>query len=198
MAISEQVKIEEVKETKPTEEFDFGFDAEYEEQKGYTTISGNEQRDVSNATGYYLSDLEIGNIITGYPEVTIFQNNDKNDAGEFIKKYQNVRVRVIDHDEYIDLYANIPRADENGFIKGLNKYFDFFRTGWDLCFSFMRMISEANVVDKNGEEINKINSINIENVCKKIDSMNYIKCKVVKGANEDYDSWIILDLQNIE
>lgn len=200
MAIKE-VKLDDIEvETVVDEQSsidDFGFEAEYVE--GYKTISGNEQRDISNATGYYLSDLEIGNIVTGYPEVTIFENNEKDDNGDYVKNYQSPRIRIIDGDEeYVDLYANIPRKDNKGFIRNLNRNYDFFRGGFDLVFSFMRWVNEANVYDDDGETINRINMVNIENICKKIDTMEYIKIKVVKGANEDFPSFIILDMkQNI-
>lgn len=176
---------------------DFGFEAEYDENEGaYTTISGNEQKDVTNATPYDIRDFDIGNIITGYPELTIFNNNEKDENGEFKKKSQSVRLRIIDGDEeYINLYANIPRRDEKGFITGLNKYFDFYRTGFDLVFSFMRFLDETNVIDSNGEEINKINMVNIERICEAIDKMEYIKVKIVASNDVDWPSWLILDMK---
>lgn len=191
----DNVQVEVVKEAKPVEDV-FGFEAEYTENTGYTTISGKEKTDVTNYTGYYIGDIEIGQTVTGKVEVDYFQNNDKDEiTGEYSRKYQNIRVRVIDEEEYIDFYANIPRADENGFITGLNKNFEFFRTGFDLVFSFMRFIDETNVVTADGEEINRINRVNIVNIAKAIDKNERVKIKVIKGANEDYHSWIILDLQ---
>ena len=35
-----------------------------------------------------------------------------------MKNYQSIRIRLVDHNEYVDLYANIPRRDEKGFVKG--------------------------------------------------------------------------------
>lgn len=176
---------------------DFGFEAEYDETEGvYHTVLGNEQRDVSNVEQYDIRDFDVGNIITGYPEIVIFDNNEKDENGEFKRKSQSIRLRVIDGDaEYVDLYANIPRRDEQGFITGLNKYFDFFRTGFDLVFSFMRFLDETNVVDSDGNEINKINKINIERICEAIDRMEYVKVKIVESNDENYPSFIILDLK---
>jgi len=196
MAIDKQEKIEGERVVEQSSIDDFGFDAEYTESE-YTTISGKEQRNLQGATSYNIGDIEIGNIVTGYPELVIFPNNDKDENGEFKRNYQSVRIRAIDHDEYVDLYANIPRRDENGFIEGLNKYSNFFRTGFDLCFSFMRWLDETNVVTSDGEEINRINKINIDNVCKKIDSMDYVKIKIVKGGNDGYNSFIIVDMKNL-
>lgn len=195
MAIKQQASLEET--TVMSEQSDlYGFDAEYTENTGYTTISGKEQIPVNDKTGYYIGDLEIGQMVTGKVEVAYFQNDDKDElTGEFVRKYQNIRIRVIDEDEYVDFYANIPRADENGFITGLNKYFEFYRTGFDLVFSFMRFIDETNVITANGEEINRINKVNIVNIAKAIDQHDLITIKVVKGANEEYNSWIITNLK---
>lgn len=173
----------------------FGFEAEYEDND-YKTISGKEYRDKTGATAYNIQDFEISNIITGYPELTIFKNNEKDDDGEYVRNYQSIRLTVCDGDEeYVDLYANIPRMDDKGFIRDLNHYQKFFRTGFDLVFSFMRWVNEANVYDSKGETINKIKMVNIENVCRKIDEMAYVKVKIIKGADEAYPSFIILDLK---
>lgn len=209
---NEQVKIEDVaetvapKETPVKQETDnedivindeFGFKAEFTPDE-YTTVSGKEYRDVQGATQYNIADFAIGDVVQGYPEVTLFDNMEKDENGEFKRKSQSIRLRIIDvGDEYVDLYANIPRRDSEGFIKNLNKGFKFMRTGFDLCFSFMRWVDETNVVTPSGEEINKINMINIENICRKIDSMNFVKVKIIKGAEKEYPSWIILDIQNL-
>ena len=84
--------------------------------------------------------------------------------------------------------------DDNGFIHDLNRYLHFYRTGFDLVFSFMKFINESNVLDENGE-INKIKTVNIEKICEAIDQMDYAKIKIVNGAVEQYPSWIILELQ---
>lgn len=187
--------VEEVKE----EQTDlFGFEAEYDDELGeFKTISGKIPRDLNldNATAYNIQDFDISNTINGYPEVTIFKNEKKDENGKYERNYQSVRLRLIDHDEYVDLYANIPRMDEKGFIQNLNSYFDFFRGGFDLVFSFMRWVDETNVYTSDGETINNIKMVNIENICKKIDTMEYVKVKVIKGAKEEYPSWIILDMK---
>lgn len=208
---NEQVKIEDVAETvAPKEETaveqknedivtndEFGFTAEFKLDE-YTTISGKEYRDMGKATQYNIKDFDIGNVINGYPELTIFENNDKDDKGEYVKNYQSVRLRIIDGDEeYVDLYANIPRRDTNGFVEKLNKGWKFMRGGFDLAFSFMRWVDETNVVTPTGEEINYINKINMDAICRKIDSMEWVKVKIVEGADEDYPSWIILDIKNL-
>lgn len=210
MSLKEQVTIEQVAETvTPKDETineqkedivtndEFGFTAEFTPDE-FTTISGKEYRDMSMATKYTIQDFEIGNIINGYPELTIFPNNEKDDEGNFKDNYQSIRLRIIDGDEeYVDLYANIPRRDADGFIENLNKSWNFMRTGFDLCFSFMRWVDETNVVTPNGEEINKITKINIDRICKKIDSMDWVKVKIIKSNDEKYPSWILLDMKNL-
>ena len=127
----------------------------------------------------------------------LFDNNEKDENGEFVKGYQSIRFRILDEQDYVDLYANIPRRNEKGFVSNISKFSGFFRTGFDVCFSFMRFLGEENVVNASGNEINRITKINIEAVCKKIDSMDNVTFKVIKGANEDYDSFILLDMKNI-
>lgn len=209
MSLKEQTTIEQVAETvtnepkteeKTNEDIvtndEFGFAAEFKPDE-YNTISGKEYRDMGNATQYNINDFDIGNVVNGYPEISIFRNMDKNDKGEFEKNYQSIKLRIIDgENEYVDLYANIPRMDEDGFIENLNKGYKFMRGWFDLCFSFMRWIDETNVVTPSGEEINNIRKINVENICKKIDSFDWVKVKIIKGASDEYPSWIILDMKN--
>lgn len=210
MSLKEQTTIEQVAETvtnepknqeKTNEDIvtndEFGFTAEFTPDE-FTTISGKEYRDMSRATKYTVQDFEIGNIINGYPELTIFPNNEKDDEGNFKDNYQSIRLRIIDGDEeYVDLYANIPRRDADGFIENLNKSWKFMRTGFDLCFSFMRWVDETNVVTPTGEEINRITKINIDRICKKIDLMDWVKVKIIKSNDEKYPSWILLDMKNL-
>ena len=175
---------------------EYGFEGDIVED--YTTITGKEYKDMQNATGYNIKDFEIGNTVSGYPEVTIYDNDEKDEKGEYKKKSQSIKLRIIDgEDEYVDLYANIPRRDKNGFVENINKSFNFMRSGFDLCFSFMHWVDETNVIAPNGEEINNIRKINIEKICEKIDTMDYVNVKIIKSKNPEYPSWILLDMKNI-
>ena len=71
---------------------DLEFEATYEAEA--TTISGKEQIDVSEAEPLKAYDLDIGDEFEGVPEIRIFENNEK--------KYDSLRIRVIDQDEYLD------------------------------------------------------------------------------------------------
>ena len=167
---------------------DLEFD--YEEDKQYTTISGKPQQDVSEYTIYKSYDLDVGEDPIGYPEVTIFENKDK--------KYDSLRVRLImkEDEEVLDCYANIPKRDKNGYVSNIRKGFDFYRTCFDFLFSVLRWRDERNVVDKNGEEKNHFNKVNIETFAKYVDQHSRIGIKITEG-NEDssYDSWEIYKME---
>ena len=166
---------------------DLEFDAEYEEEKTFTTISGKPQIDVSEAEPLKAYDLDIGDEFEGVPELTIFENKEK--------KYDSLRIRVIDGDEYLDCYANIPKRDSNGQIKNIRKGFDFYRTCFDFIYSVLKWRDERNVV-KNGEEINKFNSVNIETFAKYVDQMERIGIRITEGNTEsDYNSQEIYKME---
>ena len=176
------------KETNQISFDDLEFEAEYEETRDYKTISGKEQTDVSEHEQLKMYDLDVGDEFTGKPEVTIFENKDR--------KYDSLRTRVIDGDEYLDLYANIPKRDDNGMITNIRKSFDFYRTCFDFIYSVLRWKNEANVVTKNGEEVNKFNNVKIENFAKYVDSMENIGVRIIDGNIEsDYNSWIIYKME---
>ena len=166
---------------------DLEFDAEYEEETRYTTISGKEQIDVSEAEPLKAYDLDIGDEFEGVPELTIFENKEK--------KYDSLRIRVIDGDEYLDCYVNIPKRDSNGQIKNIRKGFDFYRTCFDFIYSILKYRDERNVV-KNGEEVNKFNSVNIETFAKYVDQMERIGIRITEGNPEsDYNSQEIYKME---
>ena len=163
---------------------------DYEEERTYTTISGKNYMDVGIFEKYGMYDFEVGDEIQGVPEITHFENKDK--------KYDSLRVRVIDDtsDEYADLYINIPKPDENGFIKNINKSFDFYRTCFDFLYGVLRYRDEANVINKDGEEKNHFGKVNIILFAKYVDQMNRIHVKITEGnTDSDYNSWIITQME---
>ena len=179
------------KEEKTNEQISFDdleFEATYEEDIEYTTINGKPQTDVSEFEPLKTYDLDIGDEFEGMPEVTIFTNKDK--------KYDSLRIRVIDGDEYLDAYANIPKRDKNRHIKNIRKGFDFYRTCFDFVYSVLKYRDERNVVDKNGEEVNNFPSVNIETFAKYVDQHERIGIRITEGnANSDYDSWMIYKME---
>ena len=164
---------------------DLEFEATYEAEA--TTISGKEQIDVSEAEPLEAYDLEIGDEFEGVPEIRIFENNEQN--------YDSLRIRVIDDDQYLDCYVNLPKRDKNDHIKNIRKSFDFYRTCFDFIYSILKYRDERNVV-KNGEEINKINSCNIVNFAKYVDSMERIGIRITEGnVDSDYNSQMIYKME---
>lgn len=168
---------------------DLEYEAEYtENESNYTTISGKEYQEVYNWEKYYLSDFEVGDLIEGIPELTHFENKDK--------KYDSLRFRVLDDGEYADLYINIPKPNKLGHISNIRKGFDFYRTCFDFVFSILRLRDERNVVDKNGEEINRFNKVNIIDFAKYVDQMKMVKVKVTEGnSDSDYNSFQIIQME---
>lgn len=176
------------KETKQLAFDDLEFEAEYEEDKTYTTISGKEQNDVYDWEPMKAYELDIGDEFEGIPELTHFVNDDK--------KYDSLRVRVLDDGEYLDAYINIPKPDKNGYITNIKKGFDFYRTCFDFIYSILRLRDESNVVDKNGEEVNKFSKVNIINFAKYVDQMSRIGVRITEGnSDSDYNSWIIYKME---
>lgn len=169
---------------------DLEFEAEYEEERVYLTISGKEYQDVQSWEQYKMYDFGVGEEVDGVPEITWFENKDK--------KYDSLRVRVRDDtsQEYADLYINIPKPDKNGYITDIRKGFDFYRTCFDFIYSVLRYRDEHNVVDKNGDEVNKFSKVNILNFAKYVDQMKHIYVKIIEGnESSDYDSWIIYRME---
>lgn len=166
------------------EQITLDFEAEYEEEITYTTISGKEYMDKHDWTKYTIHDLEPGEEVEGIPELTYFTNKDK--------KYDSLRVTVADDGEYVDLYVNVPKPDKLGYITNIRKTFDFYRTTFDFIFSILRIRDERNVVNKDGEEINKFTKVNILNFAKYVDQMSRIGVRITEGnSDSDYNSWEI-------
>ena len=164
------------------------YEAEYEEEITYTTISGKEYMDKHDWEKYTIHDLDIGEEIEGIPEITYFENKDR--------KSDSLRLTIADDGEYVDLYINIPKPDKDGYVTNIRKGFDFYRTCFDFIFSILRYRDETNVIDTNGEEINTFRKVNIMNFAKYVDQMKRIGVRITEGnKTSDYDSWIIYKME---
>jgi len=179
--------------TKNTEEVTFddlleGMEYEYEEERTFLTISGKEYEDVQQWEKYTMADFGVGEEVEGIPEITYFENKDR--------KYDSLRVRVLDDGEYADLYVNIPKPDKDGYVTNIRKSFDFYLTAFNFIFSVLRYQSETNVVDENGEEMNYFRKVNIIRFAKYVDQMKHIGIRIVEGKEDsNYDSWIIYKME---
>lgn len=155
------------------------------EIKKYYTISGKEQQYEPDWEVYSVNDLDVGATMEGRPEITIFENEDKS--------YNAMRLKVMDDGEILNCYLNYPKKDYP-YVQNINKGFDFYRTCFDFIFSILRIRDERNVVDDNGEEINRFKRVNLENFAKYVDSMKNVGIKIIEG-NNGYNSWIIYKME---
>lgn len=177
--IDEQINFDQLTE---------GLEAEYDPNEGYSTVSGKPLTNVQQLDGMNIYDYEVGDDLEGRPEISHFKNDDK--------KSDSLRVRIINEDEYIDLYVNIPKPDEKGFVKNIRRGFDFYRTAYDFIYSILKYRDEANVVDSNGEEKNHFKKVNILLFAKYVDQMEHIKVRLTEGnTDSDYNSWIITKME---
>ena len=182
----------ETQEVKQISFDDIEFEADYVDEeeletKKFYTISGKESWYEPTWEKYSLADIEVGQEMEGRPELNIFENDDKT--------YNALRLRVMDDGEILDLYINYPKKDFP-YVKGINKTFDFYRKCFDFIFSVLMLRDERNVVDKNGEEVNRFNKINFEMLAKYVDQHERIGVRITEGnADSEYDSFIIYKLE---
>ena len=171
---------------------DLEFEAEFVDDeelsvKKYYTISGKESWYEPEWEKMKASELDIDDEFDGRPEINIFENEDKT--------YNALRVRVMDDGSILDLYVNFPKKDWP-YVKNINKGFDFYRPLFDFIYSILKFRDERNVVDKNGEEINKFNTVNLETFAKYVDSMERVWVKITEGnTDSDYNSWMITRME---
>ena len=169
---------------------DLEFTAEYvddEEPKKFLTISGKESEYEPSWEKYSIRDLDVGDEFEGRPEIMIFENEGKT--------YNACRLRLADDGEILDLYFNFPKKDFP-YVKGINKGFDFYRTCFDFIYSILRWKDETNVVNSQGEEINRFGKVNIENFAKFVDQKERVGIRITEGnPDSDYDSWIIYKME---
>jgi hypothetical protein len=195
MALSKSNIPEEiVEEVKPTEEKvsfdDLEYDAEFvdeesTEAKKFYTISGKESWYEPTWESYKIGDLDVGDEFEGRPEITIFENKDKT--------YDAMRLRIMDDGEILNLYMNFPKKDWP-YVKGINKSFDFYRNCFNFLFGILRWRDETNVVDEQGEEVNRFNRVNIETFMKYLDQMDRVGVRITEGEN-GYNNWILTKME---
>ena len=171
---------------------DLEFEAEYvdEEQletKKFYTISGKEQQYEPTWEKMNIRELDVGDEFEGRPEITIFPNDEKS--------YNSARLRVLDDGEILDCYFNYPKKDFP-YVTGINKGFDFYRTCFDFIYSVLKFRDERNVVNKDGEEVNRFKKVNLETFLKYVDSMKRVEVIVTEGnPDSEYDSWQIKKME---
>lgn len=173
---------------------DIEFEAEYVDEEElenggqkFLTISGKESWYEPTWEKYGIQDLDVGQTMEGRPEISIFENEDKT--------YDTLRLRVMDDGEILDLYVNYPKK-HYPYVRGINSKFDFYRKCFDFIFSVLRLQGEKNVVNSQGEEVNKFGKVNIEMLAKFIDQHNRIGVEIIEGnSDSEYDSFKIYKLE---
>jgi hypothetical protein len=171
---------------------DLDFEAEHVDEeelqvKKYYTISGKEQMYEPDWEKFSIRELDISDEFEGIPEVTIFENEDKS--------YDAMRLRLLDDGEICDCYFNYPKRN-CPYVKNINKGFDFYRTCFDFIFSILKLRDERNVVDKDGEEVNKFKSVNLETFAKYVDQHSRVGVRVTEGnPDSEYNSWEIYKME---
>ena len=192
MALKSKTEIEEQTVTEQVSFDEIEYEAEFVDEdeletKKFYTISGKESWYEPTWEKYGIQDLDVGAEMEGRPELKIFENDDKT--------YNALRLRVMDDGEILDLYVNYPKKDFP-YVKGINKTFDFYRKCFDFIFSILRLRDERNVVNKDGEEVNRFNKINFEMLAKYVDQHERIGVRITEGnADSEYDSFIIYKLE---
>lgn len=173
---------------------DIEFEAEYVDEEElenggqkFLTISGKESWYEPTWEKYGIQDLDVDQTMEGRPEISIFENEDKT--------YDALRLRVMDDGEILDLYVNYPKK-HYPYVRGINSKFDFYRKCFDFIFSVLRLQGEKNVVNSQGEEVNKFGKINIEMLAKFVDQHNRIGVEIIEGnSDSEYDSFKIYKLE---
>lgn len=156
----------------------------------YLTLTGKEQTYLPEYDVYKTYECDVGDDLTGYPEVTILPKEGKS--------YDALRVKVIDEttEEILEAYANFPRADERGFVKKITKDFDFYRNAFDFIYSLRKCQGDKYVLDKNGEEYTEWKNIDFIGHAKLVDQMKKITIKITEGnPDSPYNSWMITRME---
>lgn len=183
--------IEKVTETQVSFD-DLEFEAEFVddedlETKKFYTISGKESWYEPTWEKMSIRELDVGDEFEGKPEFMIFENEDKT--------YNAGRLRLLDDGEILDCYFNFPKKDYP-YVKGINKGFDFYRTCFDFIYSILKLRDERNVVNADGEEVNRFKTVNLETFAKYVDSMERIGVRVTEGnPDSEYNSWEIYKME---
>lgn len=195
MALKSRIPEESIEEVKQPEQISFDdieFEADYVEDDGvetkkFYTISGKESWYEPTWEKMKFTDLEVGDEFEGRPELNIFPNDDKS--------YDALRVRVMDDGEILDLYVNYPKKDYP-YVRNINKAFDFYRKCFDFIYGVLKYRDERNVVNGDGEEVNKFQKINFEMLAKYVDQHQRIGVRITEGnSDSEYDSFIIYKLE---
>jgi len=146
-----------------------------------------------------LDDLKVGKEVIGEPDVAIYINDEKEINGVKYdeKKWDTANMRLFSEDgtDYLEIYINIPKVDEDGFIHNIHQKNKFYNNCFNLIFGFMKHMNEDMLIDSESETgfVNYFKKINIEYLVEKLNEFTDIKIKVTEGQN-NYNGFIITEI----
>lgn len=185
-----------VKETNEID--DLGLEMEYTEGTNWAI-------DTSNLDKININELVIGTTVYGIPEFRLFDNTDKTNADGSPRKWDNICLHLADIQtdeygetvgEYVEAYVPCPRPDQQGNISNIFGN-GFYHGCFNLIYSYLRTLDENNVLDSNGNIKNTIKRINIVKLLEKLNDLEHMEIKVMKGANgdEQYLTYMITEMK---
>lgn len=203
MAIKNKT-FEDINEIKPAtnkELSDLGLETEFSQggDNGFKI-------EVNNLDKIGIDDLNIGDTVDGMPDVVLFDNSDRTNSDGSPRKWDSICLHLIDiqetdeygeqSGEYVVAYSPCPRPDKNGFVYNIFAN-GFYHGTFSLIYSYLRALDESNVLDPQGNIINKINKINIVKLLEKINELSAMEIKVQAGANgdENYLTYMIIGME---
>lgn len=169
------------------------YDEDYVPRRSIKDPHGNPLKKVK------LDDLKVGNEVTGEPDFAIYINDEKEINGVKYeeKNWDTVNMRLFGEDgtDYLEVYINIPKIDEDGFIRNIHEKNKFYNNCFNLIFGFMRHMNEDSLVDADSETgfINFFKKINIKYLVEKLNEVTDIQIKVTEGQN-NYNGFIITEI----
>lgn len=179
---------------------DFGMEVSTEDyDEDYVPRRSTKDAHGEPLTKVKLDDLKVNSKVTGEPDFAIYINDEKEVNGKKFeaKKWDTVNGRLFgdDGEDYLEIYINCPKIDENGFIHNIHQKNNFYNNCFNLIFGFMRHINEDALIDPDSETgyINYFKKINIEKVVEKLNEFTDIEIKVTEGQN-GYNGFIITEI----
>jgi hypothetical protein len=155
------------------------------------------RRSTEGLTKLVLNDLKVGQKVTGEPELVLFINDEKEINGQKYeaKTWDTINMRLFSDEDYLQIYINIPKVDENGFIHNIHENNNFLENCFNLIFGYMRLVNEDAVIDPESETgyNNHFKKINIKFLIEKLNELTDIEIKVTKGQ-KGYQGFLITEI----
>lgn len=144
-----------------------------------------------------LNDLKVKSKVTGEPDVAVWINDEKEINGQKYeaKKWDTVNLRLFSDEDYLEVYINIPKVDDDGFISNIHKKNKFYENAFNLIFGYMRLVNEELVVDPDSDDgfIDHIKKVNINFLVEKLNELTDMEIKVTEG-NNGYHGFLITEI----